>query len=79
MKWKPPSENSVDFKLILRFPPLTANPAKPDFHAKPKFLLHVWCGSAKYEQYDELYVDDNEWEEYVSLLAFQLISNHCSA
>ncbi|KAJ7582964.1 mRNA guanylyltransferase [Mycena floridula] len=55
MKWKPPSENSIDFKLLLRFPPLSSNPLKPDFHAKPVFLLH-------YEQFDELYVEDEEWE-----------------
>jgi mRNA guanylyltransferase len=67
MKWKPPSENSIDFKLVLRFPPSPSQPDKPDFHAKPVFLLHVWCGDErgvpKYEQYDEMYVDDDEWEK----------------
>ncbi|KAF8077651.1 mRNA capping enzyme [Lyophyllum atratum] len=67
MKWKPPTENSIDFKLVLRFPPLRYQADKPDFHAKPIFLLHVWCGDergvAKYEQYDEMYVDDEEWEK----------------
>ncbi|KAF9052172.1 mRNA guanylyltransferase [Rhodocollybia butyracea] len=66
IKWKPPSENSIDFKLVLRFPPLFSNPSQPDFSAKPVFLLHVWCGDQngvpRYEQYDEMYVDDNEWE-----------------
>ncbi|KIK59608.1 hypothetical protein GYMLUDRAFT_169447 [Collybiopsis luxurians FD-317 M1] len=66
LKWKPPSENSIDFKLILRFPPLPSDPTKPDFTAKPIFLLHVWCGDqngqSRYEQYDEMYVDDDEWE-----------------
>ncbi|KAJ7444940.1 mRNA capping enzyme, catalytic domain-containing protein, partial [Mycena latifolia] len=69
LKWKPPSENSIDFKLILRFPPLQDNPSQPDFHAKPVFLLHVWCGgergAAKYEQYDQMHVDDEEWEKQV--------------
>ncbi|THU85651.1 mRNA capping enzyme, alpha subunit [Dendrothele bispora CBS 962.96] len=68
MKWKPPSENSIDFKLVLRFPPLPNNPKEPDFCAKPVFLLEAWCGDkngvAKYEQYDHLYVEDKEWEEY---------------
>lgn len=67
MKWKPPSENSIDFKLVLRFPPLATHPDKPDFHAKPVFLLHMWCGDvrgqAKYELYDEMFVTDEEWEE----------------
>ncbi|KAG5649639.1 hypothetical protein H0H81_002738 [Sphagnurus paluster] len=62
MKWKPPSENSIDFKLVLRFPPMRNAPDRPDFHAKPVFLLHVWCGDTKYELYDEMYVDDAEWE-----------------
>jgi len=43
LKWKPPSENSIDFKLILRFPPATKKSAQPDFHAKPVFELHVAC------------------------------------
>ncbi|KAJ3509294.1 hypothetical protein NLJ89_g5292 [Agrocybe chaxingu] len=63
LKWKPPSENSIDFKLVLRFPPSRFNPHEPDWHAKPLFLLHVWCGDSKYEQYDDMYVDDDEWEE----------------
>ena len=67
LKWKPPSENSIDFKLVLRFPPTKYDPTKPDFHAKPLFLLHVWRGgegaNAKYEDYDDMYVTDDEWEE----------------
>ncbi|KAF9053026.1 mRNA guanylyltransferase [Panaeolus papilionaceus] len=67
LKWKPPSENSIDFKLVLRFPPAPHNPSEPDWHAKPLFLLYVWCGDErgqpKYELYDEMYVEDDEWEE----------------
>ncbi|KAF5373954.1 hypothetical protein D9758_000717 [Tetrapyrgos nigripes] len=67
MKWKPPSENSIDFKLVLRFPPLPNNPKEPDFRAKPVFLLEAWCGDkhgvSQYDQYDELYVEDDEWEK----------------
>jgi mRNA guanylyltransferase len=66
LKWKPPSENSIDFKLVLRFPPLKGNPSQPDYHAKPFFALYVYCGDEqgrpKYESYDELFVDDDEWE-----------------
>jgi len=69
LKWKPPSENSIDFKLILRFPPATKKSAQPDFHAKPVFELHVYCGDERgvprYEFYDVLYVDDDEWERLV--------------
>ncbi|KAJ7271943.1 mRNA capping enzyme, catalytic domain-containing protein [Mycena haematopus] len=66
LKWKPPSENTIDFKLVLRFPPRPDNPSQPDFHAKPVFLLHVWCGNTTYEQYDQMYVDDDEWEKMKS-------------
>lgn len=73
LKWKPPSENSIDFKLVLRFPPLKDDPTKPDFCAKPFFLLHVWCGDdrsgPKYEEYDVMYVEDDEWEKCVSQLS----------
>ncbi|KAG2154066.1 hypothetical protein DEU56DRAFT_725956 [Suillus clintonianus] len=44
LKWKPPSENSIDFKLVLQFPPLKSTPSKPDYHAKPFFALYVYCG-----------------------------------
>ncbi|CAL1705163.1 unnamed protein product [Somion occarium] len=66
LKWKPPSENSIDFKLILRFPSLPARPRDPDFYAKPVFELHVWCGDRngipQYEMYDVLRVEDDEWD-----------------
>ncbi|KAF8275056.1 mRNA capping enzyme [Lactarius quietus] len=66
LKWKPPSENSVDFKLVLRFPPLAGSPNQPDLHAKPIFALHVWGGGegakATYEPWDTMHVNDDEWE-----------------
>jgi mRNA guanylyltransferase len=67
LKWKPPSENSIDFKLVLRFPPSRYNPGEPDWHAKPVFLLYAWCGDAggkpQYEEYDDMHVSDEKWEE----------------
>jgi mRNA guanylyltransferase len=65
MKWKPPSENSIDFRLVLRFPPSHEDPSKPDFFAKPFFALHAWSGGDRYESYDTLTVDDEEWERCV--------------
>ncbi|KAI0054024.1 mRNA capping enzyme [Auriscalpium vulgare] len=66
MQWKPPSENSIDFKLVLRFPPLRQQPDQPDLHAKPVFALHVWLGGegakANYEPFDVMHVEDPEWE-----------------
>lgn len=71
LKWKPPSENSIDFKLVLRFPPSKSNPSQPEFHAKPFFGLHVYCGDERgqprYEPYDALFMEDDEWEKWVSI------------
>ncbi|KAL1411190.1 Dcp1p-Dcp2p decapping enzyme complex alpha subunit [Vanrija albida] len=63
LKWKPPSENSVDFKIELRFPPFPENPSEPDFYAKPIFILNQWAGNEDYEYFDEMDVDDAEWEK----------------
>lgn len=73
IKWKPPSENSIDFILRLRFPPDERVPAGnvPDFRAKPLFLLEEYMGDentgrgreSRYEPFDWLWVDDDEWEE----------------
>ena len=72
LKWKPPSENSIDFKLVLRFPPSHSDPSRPEFHAKPFFGLHVYCGDEKgqpkYELYDSLFMEDDEWERWVSIM-----------
>jgi mRNA guanylyltransferase len=68
LKWKPPSENSIDFKLVLRFPPVPDG-REPDWVARPVFALHVWGGGdgayARYEPFDVLDVDDDEWEACV--------------
>ncbi|KAF8511016.1 mRNA capping enzyme [Hysterangium stoloniferum] len=74
LKWKPPSENSIDFRLELRFPPLAANLTQPDMCAKPQFVLNVWLGKDRsgardakgkqreaYEFFDVMSVDDDEW------------------
>lgn len=67
IKWKPPSENSIDFKLVLRFPPSRSQPTQPDFQAKPFFALHVYCGDERgvprYEPFDEMFATNEEWEQ----------------
>jgi mRNA guanylyltransferase len=64
LKWKSPSENSIDFKLELRFPPLADDDFQPDMTAKPTFLLHTWLGRERYEYFDEMEMEDDEWERY---------------
>jgi mRNA guanylyltransferase len=76
LKWKPPSENSIDFKLLLKFLPSATNPSQPDFFAKPVFALYAWLGGegprANYEPYDVMHVTDEEWEQYVCLITLSL-------
>jgi hypothetical protein len=70
LKWKPASENSIDFKLKLRFPPSPHDPDTPNFTAKPAFLLYTWLGgsahaNSSYEFFDSMDMSDEEWEEWV--------------
>ncbi|KAB5595689.1 MRNA guanylyltransferase [Ceratobasidium theobromae] len=64
LKWKPPSENSIDFKLELRFPPMPGRPSEPDYTAKPTFQLLMWMGGDAYEHFDTMLVDDAQWESW---------------
>jgi mRNA guanylyltransferase len=52
LKWKPPCENSVDFRLNLE----SQGPA-----LKPKFLLSIWTGGSGYQLSSEMGVTDEEW------------------
>ncbi|EJD44151.1 mRNA capping enzyme, alpha subunit [Auricularia subglabra TFB-10046 SS5] len=62
LKWKPPSENSIDFRLEVRFPP-GASPKSVDPRALPLCILHVWCGGSVYEYFDVLELDEDEWSK----------------
>ncbi|CAD6983191.1 unnamed protein product [Tilletia controversa] len=74
LKWKPPSENSIDFRVRLRFPPdleLDPSATTPDYFAKPFFLLEQHMGSdgrrnggEEYEFFDWMEMEDDEWEEF---------------
>ncbi|TCD64151.1 Dcp1p-Dcp2p decapping enzyme complex alpha subunit [Steccherinum ochraceum] len=66
LKWKPPSENSIDFRLVLRFPPSPNKATDPDYYAKPIFELHTWNGGSNYEFWDVMTVKDDEWEKLKS-------------
>ena len=70
LKWKPPFENTIDFKLVLRFLPLAMDSSQPDLYAKPIFALYAWSGGegpkTRYEAYDVMHVTDDEWERCVT-------------
>ncbi|KAF9170302.1 Dcp1p-Dcp2p decapping enzyme complex alpha subunit [Mortierella sp. AD010] len=59
LKWKPPSENTIDFKLTLQFP-------GQDYSQKPQFILNEWQGGQQYQVFGQMTVDDNLWEQWRS-------------
>ncbi|KAJ9094494.1 hypothetical protein QFC21_006033 [Naganishia friedmannii] len=61
LKWKPPLENSIDFKLELRFPPTAKDANMPDYTVKPMFVLLTNMGR-NYDFFDTMVVTDAEWE-----------------
>ncbi|KAF9433423.1 Dcp1p-Dcp2p decapping enzyme complex alpha subunit [Entomortierella beljakovae] len=61
LKWKPPSENTIDFKLSLQFP--IRNGAQ-DYSQKPEFILHEWNGGQQYSLFGQMTVDDDLWESW---------------
>lgn len=54
LKWKPPHENSVDFKLKLEY---------TKDSPRPELILCVWKGAEDHIEYDRLGVTDEEWEK----------------
>ncbi|KAI9773585.1 MAG: Dcp1p-Dcp2p decapping enzyme complex alpha subunit [Geoglossum simile] len=75
LKWKPESENSVDFRLNLEFPLLDPDSEDekegrtspvPDYDAMPAFNLSVNHGSNRgegYRRYGTMYMTPEEWEK----------------
>lgn len=64
LKWKPPHENTIDFRLQLgEFPTVDEGGEKfQDFDACPSFDLLVYYGNNRNEFFASLYVTDSEWE-----------------
>lgn len=81
VKWKPPEENTIDFRLKLHFPL-----AEPDEHEKregldkpfvdydsvPRAELLVWQGnnrdpSERYRHFQDAFLSEEDWEELKSL------------
>ncbi|KAI8149722.1 mRNA capping enzyme [Fennellomyces sp. T-0311] len=63
IKWKPANENSIDFKVRLKFPGMTTIPGVEDTRAKPRIDLLVWQGEDRYEDFGELGITDDEWKK----------------
>ena len=71
LKWKPPAENTVDFRMRLEFPilePDTDDEADgisepyPDYDAIPICHLFVTLKAGEYRHFGELYITSAEWE-----------------
>jgi len=66
LKWKPPLENTIDFRLLLgAFPMLTDDEgAFEDWDAMPEMELHVNHGGGQsgYRYFANLTLNDDEWE-----------------
>ncbi|KAK5050611.1 hypothetical protein LTR84_003893 [Exophiala bonariae] len=74
LKWKPPSENTVDFLMHIDWPLYVPDPddpdqsRQPDYHAFPsQFGLYINHGNDKYAYIDDMFVTPEEWEEWKSL------------
>ncbi|KAJ5894484.1 mRNA capping enzyme catalytic domain-containing protein [Penicillium taxi] len=76
LKWKPPSENTVDFRMRLEFPVLEPDSddeaegvSEPfvDYEAMPIFHLFVAINDNKYRDWGEMYVTPAEWEDMKAL------------
>ncbi|KAL2355777.1 mRNA capping enzyme alpha subunit [Cryomyces antarcticus] len=72
LKWKPPHENTVDFKLQMgNFPMFDPQDGEqgliPDYHAMPSFELLVHYERNHDRFFAHLYVTEDEWELLKSL------------
>lgn len=64
IKWKPPHENSIDFRLQLGDFPMVEEGGErfQDFDACPTFDLLVYHGHHRNEVFAPLYLSESEWE-----------------
>ncbi|KAI5779715.1 mRNA capping enzyme, catalytic domain-containing protein [Geopyxis carbonaria] len=78
LKWKPIEENSIDFRLNIEFPLVAISDDEedgetggeslvPDYDALPTFNLSVSHGEGRYEKWGEMYVTEEECEEFKRL------------
>jgi mRNA guanylyltransferase len=76
LKWKPPSENTIDFRMRLEFPlvePDSEDEADgvmapyPDYDAMPTCHLFVMHRSNDYRPFGTMHLEPSEWEELKAL------------
>lgn len=74
IKWKPPHENTIDFRLNLdeqSFPQFDPQDGEeewiPDYDAKPVFGLDVLHDRGDHHEFAKLWLEDHEWESFKSL------------
>lgn len=69
LKWKPPSENTIDFRLQLGDFPMTELDGETlqDFDACSVLNLLVYHGTGRHEHFGELYVTEFERESLKSM------------
>ncbi|EXJ90909.1 mRNA guanylyltransferase [Capronia coronata CBS 617.96] len=75
LKWKPPSDNTVDFLLHITWAKAEPEPDDPDqspqddYYAFPEsFGLFIFCGNdGQYAPVGELHVEPAEWETWKGL------------
>ncbi|WEW57805.1 Dcp1p-Dcp2p decapping enzyme complex alpha subunit [Emydomyces testavorans] len=71
LKWKPPEENTVDFRMRLEFPVVDPDSedesegmteAYPDYDAIPTCHLFVLYRQNEYQHWGTMYLDEAEWD-----------------
>ncbi|TIA93666.1 hypothetical protein E3P81_00829 [Wallemia ichthyophaga] len=65
IKWKDPSENSIDFRISLRFSASDDNTNTCDFAKKPLCELQQWEGGKLYNWFDNWDISEEEWQNFL--------------
>ncbi|KAL4896263.1 mRNA capping enzyme, catalytic domain-containing protein [Aspergillus ambiguus] len=76
LKWKPPSENTIDFRMRLEFPLLEPDSDDeadgltdpyPDYDALPIAHLFVGLNANEYRHFGEMYLTPADWDDLKAL------------